>query len=92
MASTSMSLGKHWEAFLKECVESGEYGSATEVVRAALRDMEARQKAKDNLARLIREGEESGYMDWDPESFKRRMQAKYKEVAEADPDTFDHEN
>lgn len=44
MASTSMSLGVHWEKFIKSEVESGRYGSATEVVRAALREFEDRSK------------------------------------------------
>ncbi len=92
MASTSMSLGKHWEDFLKKCVTSGKYGSATEVVRAALRDMEVRDQAKENLRRLIQEGEDSGYIEWDPENFKRRIYLKYAEAAEQDAQAFDHED
>ena len=33
MASTSFSLGDHWEVFIRREVESGRYGSASEVVR-----------------------------------------------------------
>lgn len=43
MASTSLSLGAHWEGFIRGQVESGRYGSASEVVRDALRELEARQ-------------------------------------------------
>jgi antitoxin ParD1/3/4 len=42
MATTSLSLGNHWEGFIKEQVSSGRYGSASEVVRDALRTMEER--------------------------------------------------
>lgn len=49
MASTSMTLGSHWEAFIKGEVESGRFKNASEVVRAGLRELEER---KDKLATL----------------------------------------
>lgn len=45
MATTSLSLGDHWEVFIKNEIASGRYGSASEVVRDALRNLEER-KAK----------------------------------------------
>ena len=45
MATTSLSLGEHWEVFIKNEIASGRYGSASEVVRDALRNLEER-KAK----------------------------------------------
>lgn len=90
MATTSMSLGPHWEQFLKKQVESGKYASVTDVVRDALRDMEAKQLASDNLNRLIAEGEDSGYVDWDPVEFEQRMRLKTIQVAERSNETFDH--
>lgn len=42
MASTSLTLGDHWEAFIKREVASGRFGSASEVLRAALRELEDR--------------------------------------------------
>ncbi|UPT62100.1 MAG: type II toxin-antitoxin system ParD family antitoxin [Hyphomonadaceae bacterium JAD_PAG50586_4] len=49
MASTSLTLGTHWEKFIKKEVESGRYGSASEVVRAALRELEDRSKRLEAL-------------------------------------------
>lgn len=43
MATTSLSLGEHWEVFIRNEVASGRYGSASEVVRDALRGMEERK-------------------------------------------------
>jgi antitoxin ParD1/3/4 len=37
---SSYAIGKHYEAFVKRLVDSGRYASASEVIRAALRDME----------------------------------------------------
>jgi len=40
MATTSLSLGPHWESFITSEIGSGRYGSASEVIRDALRHME----------------------------------------------------
>ena len=44
MANTSLTLGEHWEVFIKSQIASGRYGSASEVVRDALRHMEEHEK------------------------------------------------
>ena len=58
MASTSLTLGSHWEAFIRAEVESGRYGSASEVVRAALRELEDRGKRLEALRVHLAEGAE----------------------------------
>ena len=55
MATTSMSLGPYWEAFLKEKVESGRIASASEVVREALRTLEEREAKLDRLRAYVDE-------------------------------------
>ncbi len=60
MATTSLSLGEHWEVFIKNEVASGRYGSASEVVRDALRDMEERKSKMEALKSALIDGEESG--------------------------------
>jgi len=57
MASTSLSLGEHWEVFIKNEIASGRYGSASEVVRDALRHMEERNNKLAVLRLHLAEGE-----------------------------------
>lgn len=56
MATTSLSLGPHWEEFLKSEVASGRYATASEVVRAALRELEERGQRLQALRRHLAEG------------------------------------
>ena len=57
MANTSLSLGDHWETFIKNEVASGRYGSASEVVRDALRTLEERKSKLDVLRMHLAQGE-----------------------------------
>ena len=56
MATTSLSLGEHWEDFIRRQVAKGRYGSASEVVRDALRDMETREAKLEALRAHLSEG------------------------------------
>lgn len=56
MATTSLSLGEHWEVFIKNEISSGRYGSASEVVRAALRAMEERKSKLEALRNHLMQG------------------------------------
>lgn len=58
MATTSMSLGPYWEAFLKAQVESGRYSSVSEVLREALRTLEEREAKLERLRAHLKEGAE----------------------------------
>lgn len=57
MANTSLTLGEHWERFIKSQIADGRYGSASEVVRDALRHMEERSQKLEALRRHLHEGE-----------------------------------
>lgn len=56
MANTSLSLGEHWEIFIRNEVASGRYGSASEVVRDALRSLEERRSKLEALRTHLRQG------------------------------------
>ena len=56
MATTSLSLGEHWEVFIKNEISSGRYGSASEVVRDALRTMEERKSKLEALRSHLAQG------------------------------------
>lgn len=56
MATTSLSLGEHWEVFIKNEISSGRYSSASEVVRDALRAMEERKSKLEALRSHLAEG------------------------------------
>jgi len=58
MATTSLSLGEHWEVFIKNEIYSGRYGSASEVVRDALRAMEERKSKLEALRTHLAQGAE----------------------------------
>ena len=58
MANTSLTLGDHWEVFIKKEVASGRYGSASEVVRDALRTLEDKKTKLSALRVHLGEGAE----------------------------------
>lgn len=67
--NTSISLGDHFDGFIARQLESGRYGSASEVVRAALRLLENSESRMDALRRMLDEGEQSGLTDYSYEAF-----------------------
>lgn len=60
MATTSLSLGEHWETFIKERVAAGRFKSASEVIRESLRLLEEREMKIEALRAALIAGEESG--------------------------------
>lgn len=62
----NVSIGKHWEEFIDALVKSGRYGSASEVVRQGLREIETREaklrSLRDDIQAAI---EEDVWYTWD---------------------------
>lgn len=58
--TTSVTLGEPLNHFVQEMVASGRYGSTSEVVRSALRLLEAQEQRLQHLRKLVDEGLESG--------------------------------
>ena len=58
--NTSFSLGEHFSAFIEDEVASGRYGSASDVVRSALRLLEDREIRLRALSQALIAGEQSG--------------------------------
>ena len=64
MNNTSITLGKHFEAFANAQVQSGRYASVSEVIRAGLRVLEERETRIEALRTALIEGENSGVANY----------------------------
>lgn len=58
--TTSVTLGEPMNAFINRMLETGRYGSASEVMRSALRLLEHKEMQMEALRKAIDLGEESG--------------------------------
>jgi antitoxin ParD1/3/4 len=58
--NTSIALSEHFQTFIEGQVADGRYGSASEVVRAALRLLESQEMRMAALRAALIEGEDSG--------------------------------
>ena len=54
--NTSILLGEHFEKFISSEVSSGRYGSASEVIRTALRMLETEEQKKKALIKALIKG------------------------------------
>ncbi len=75
--NTSFALGEHFREFAQRKVREGRYASASEVVRAGLRLLEAEEEKLDILRRAIDEGIASGAASpFNIEQFLRERRGK----------------
>ena len=74
--NTSITLGDHFDSFIAGQVQSGRYGSASEVIRSALRLLETEETKINTLRQLLAEGEDSGIADYDLDSFILELDRK----------------
>ena len=58
--NTSISLGDHFGFFIEQQISHGRYGSASEVVRAGLRQLEEHEARLSALRAALADGESSG--------------------------------
>lgn len=76
--NTSILLGEHFEKFINKEVSSGRYGSASEVVRTALRMLEVEERKKEALISALIQGEKSRRVtNFDPKAHVEQLHKKY---------------
>lgn len=62
--NTSVTLGDHFDRFITQQLDTGRYGSASEVVRAGLRALEDQEAKLLNLRKMLTQGEQSGTVEY----------------------------
>ncbi len=76
--NTSILLGEHFENFISTKVSSGKYNSASEVVRTALRLLEAEELKTKNLNKALLQGEKSGLVkSFDSKAHLKKLHSKF---------------
>ena len=74
--NTSISLGEHFDGFIASQVNTGRYGSVSEVVRAGLRLLEKTETKTEALRRMLEEGEQSGIAEYSLGAFIDELDAE----------------
>ena len=77
--NTSITLGDHFDGFIASQIQTGRYGSASEVIRSALRLLETQETKLNTLRQLLVAGEESGEAEYDLESLISELDGELKE-------------
>lgn len=77
--NTSILLGEHFEEFIANEVSSGRYSSVSEVIRTALRLLEAEELKKKQLRKALISGEKSGFVrNFDSQAHLKALHNKSK--------------
>ena len=62
--NTSVTLGDHFDQFINQQLNTGRYGSASEIIRAGLRVLEDQEAKLLNLRNRLIQGEQSGVAEY----------------------------
>ncbi|MGV3551986.1 type II toxin-antitoxin system ParD family antitoxin [Rhizobium sp.] len=86
MAASDLSLGAHWNRFIDKQVATGRYGSADEVIREALRALEAREAKLSVLIAHLESGDSaSGELPYVEDLSLERLIEELDAELEVDP-------
>jgi len=77
--NTSITLGDHFDGFIASQIQTGRYGSASEVIRSALRLLETQETKLNTLRQLLVAGEESGEAEYDLERLISELDGELEE-------------
>jgi len=76
--NTSILLGEHFENYISTKISSGKYSSASEVIRSALRLLEAEETKVKDLNKALSLGERSGSnKNFDPKAHLKALHRKF---------------
>ena len=74
--NTSISLGNHFDDFVKHSVSEGRFKNASEVIRAGLRLLEEEENKVLSLKKAIQDGIDSGIAeDFNPSTHLQQLKA-----------------
>ena len=76
--NTSILIGEHFQKFISNEVSSGKYGSASGVVRTALRMLKSEEEKKSVLLKALVQGEKSKRVEYfNPKAHVAKLHKKY---------------
>lgn len=75
--TTSVTIGSQLDEFVTTLIESGRYGSTSEVMRSALRLLEHQENQAMALRRAIEAGDESGESDLNLKDIAAKVKLKH---------------
>lgn len=75
--TTSITLGQPLDNFVASLVDSGRYGSASEVVRSALRLLERQENEQQALQQAINAGLQSGISPYSLDELAEQVKRKH---------------
>lgn len=76
--TTSVTIGPQLDEFVGKLIESGRYGSTSEVVRSALRLLERQENQMEALKNAVKAGEQSGESDLSLHEIAAQVKQKHR--------------